>query len=274
MATTPTSMDFVQARWFTPGRRKPIRLFVFHDMEAPEKGTTAESVANYFHTTDRRASAHYCCDSNSMVQCVRDVDTAWGAAGANDDGLHFEQAGYANQTPAGWLDPYGLSMFTTMAPVIRQKAQQYDIPMTWLNVKQVADGKTRGFCTHADVSAAFPKVSTGHTDPGPNYPKSAALSIWLGEQQEDNTMHLAIPDAPHADAGKLFLISGDGTMRQPITDNKVRDQWASLVGLAIHYPAEAWDMVVNGSATSMTGLRSLPSPQRDQLQTVFDKVGK
>lgn len=66
-------------------------------MEAPEKGDTAENIANYFHTTVKQASAHICVDNNSIVQCVLDNDIAWAAPGANSDGIHIEMAGYAKQ---------------------------------------------------------------------------------------------------------------------------------------------------------------------------------
>jgi hypothetical protein len=101
---------FVQARNYTPTYRdtRPIRVFVVHDMEAPEKGDTAESVAAYFAGSNApQASAHYCIDSNSVVQCVRDSDVAWAAPNANHDGLHFEHAGYASQIMKDWLDPFG-----------------------------------------------------------------------------------------------------------------------------------------------------------------------
>lgn len=179
-------MQFTQARWFREGRQgKAIRLFVIHDAETPEKATSAESVANYFKNVERHASAHYVTDSNSSVQCVRDEDTAFGAAGANNDGLHFEQAGYAKQTEAEWLDAYGLAQMAQLGELLRAKSTQHGVPLRWLTRAEVADGHTKGLCTHADVTAAFPKVSTGHTDPGPHFPKDRALAIWQGHEEDD-----------------------------------------------------------------------------------------
>ena len=58
-----------------------IDVLVIHTMESPEKPDTAESVANWFSgSTAPQASAHYCIDGNSIVQCVHDDDVAWHAA--------------------------------------------------------------------------------------------------------------------------------------------------------------------------------------------------
>ena len=44
---------------------------------------------------------------------------------------------------------------------------------------QILDGKTKGYCTHADVTAAY-KVMGGHTDPGPNFPVQKLLDLIEG----------------------------------------------------------------------------------------------
>src|SRR5688572_13889549 len=97
-----------QARHYTPTSGRQIDLVVLHDMEAPEKPATAENIASWFAGPNApRASAHWCFDSNSAVRCVADKDVAWHAPGANHNGLGYEMAGYARQTGAEWLDPYG-----------------------------------------------------------------------------------------------------------------------------------------------------------------------
>lgn len=160
---------FRQAAHYTKGRTKPIRLVVIHDMEAPETGTTAESVANMFADPNgRQASAHLCCDDNSIVRCVHDADTAWHAPGANNDGLGIEHAGYAKQTTTDWLDTYGRAMIERSAAAVALWCKAYSIPPVRLTVAQVKDGKTKGLCGHVDVTNAFHQST--HTDPGPNFP--------------------------------------------------------------------------------------------------------
>lgn len=178
-------MQTIQARWFHTGRLKPVRLICVHCTVSGESGTGAEAVAHYFARGERKASAHRVSDNNSTVICVADGDTAFAAAGANSDGIHLELVGMPDQSTAQWLDAFSDAMLREAGATIREWASEYDIPLRWLTIAEVADGRTRGLCTHADVSKAFPAVSTGHWDPGPNFPKDEALRLWrVGEEDE------------------------------------------------------------------------------------------
>lgn len=172
-------MEMIPAKWFHEGRRgvQP-RLIVIHCTVSREMGTGAEAVANYFAAGTRRASAHRTCDNNSTVISVKDEDTAFAAAGANQDGLHLELVGMPDQSTVEWLDPYSQAELFQAGLTVREWARDYGIPLRWLTVAEVADKNTKGLCTHHDVSRAFPSVSTGHWDPGPNFPKDEALRIW------------------------------------------------------------------------------------------------
>lgn len=165
------------AKNYTKGPRKiPIRVIVMHSMESQEKPDTAESVAKWFGgPTAPQASAHFCVDNNSAVRVVDDQDIAWGAPGANSDGLHIEMAGTAAQTRTQWLDAYSTGVLDQAAKVAAAWCVAYKIPVTHLTVAQVADGKTKGICGHIDVTKAFPKLGT-HTDPGANFPWDVFLA--------------------------------------------------------------------------------------------------
>src|SRR5215212_8419951 len=128
MATT--TIPFIGARNFTRGRSNAIDVLVIHTMESPEKPDTAESVAHWFAgTTAPEASAHYCIDANSVVQCVRDEDVAWHAPGANHNGLGFEHAGKAAQTAHDWSDDYSMKCLELSATLVAQKCKEYGIPV-------------------------------------------------------------------------------------------------------------------------------------------------
>lgn len=159
----------MQAKHYTSGPRTkgPVRVVVVHSMEAPEKGTTAESVAAYFARGERVASAHYCIDADSIAQCVREADVAYHAPGANHDGIGLEHAGYARQTREEWLDPYGKAMLALSAKLAAEVAGRYGIPALLLSVADLKAGK-RGFCSHHTVSLAYRRSS--HTDPGTGFP--------------------------------------------------------------------------------------------------------
>lgn len=143
-------------------------------MEAPEKGTTAEAVAKYFATTTKKASAHYCFDNDSEVQCVLDKDVAYAAPGANSDGLQFELAGYAAQSQGEWKDLFSLSMLSRAAIVAYHKCLEFDIPVVALSNADLLAGK-KGIVTHNQVSQAY-KLSS-HWDPGPNFPMGLFIDL-------------------------------------------------------------------------------------------------
>lgn len=161
-------MEFVQAKYYTPTVKRAIDLMVIHDMEAPEKGDTAENVANYFRNGATKASAHYCIDNNSVVQSVKDMDVAWAAPGANHNGLHFEHAGYARQTAADWSDSYSQQMLSKSAILMAEKCTQYTLPMSYVLAEGIRRGY-RGITTHLQITLAN-GTKGGHTDPGIYFP--------------------------------------------------------------------------------------------------------
>lgn len=166
---------FKQAKYYTrvTGTPRVLRRIVLHDMEAPEKGETAEAIANYFATVDfakegKKPSAHFCIDNNTVVQCVRVEDVANAAPGANNDGIHLELAGYGKQTRGEWLDDYSRNVIDNAASVAAWLCLKYNIPPVRLQTAELLDPINKGIVSHAQVSSAF-KRST-HTDPGPNFP--------------------------------------------------------------------------------------------------------
>jgi N-acetyl-anhydromuramyl-L-alanine amidase AmpD len=166
----------VQARNFSrpAGANLPIRRIVIHDMEMAEKGDTAESCARLFASEHAPpASAHFCVDADSVVQCVELDRVAWHAP-PNVGSIGIEHAGFANQHFSQWLDPYGKEMLARSAALCGWLCAAFGVPARWLTVKQLRAGAA-GLCTHADVSAAWHQ--TDHTDPGPDFPKPYYLDL-------------------------------------------------------------------------------------------------
>ena len=163
---------------YTPGRKKPIRLIVIHTEESQEIEGSAKRVGLWLKGRSD-ASAHITVDDKGWFQVVNDSDTAWGAPGANQDGLHAELAGQASQTPAQWADAYSTAMLSVLAKKVALWCHTYHIPAVHLTPAQVADGKTRGICGHIDVTKAFPllaKMYGSHSDPGVNFPWTSFLA--------------------------------------------------------------------------------------------------
>lgn len=158
-------MRFVQAAHYTNTNGRQIDLVVQHLMVAPETPDRAEACAQMFATTTREASAHYCVDNNSTVQCVKDDDVAWAAPGCNSDGIQIEQAGTL-QTPQLWDDEYSKAMLERNAKLSANLLERYGIPALWRSAEELKAGK-RGITDHWEATKAF-RLST-HTDCGQGY---------------------------------------------------------------------------------------------------------
>jgi N-acetyl-anhydromuramyl-L-alanine amidase AmpD len=172
---------FVQARNYTPGRYKSVRLVVIHDMEAPKAGNTAEAVANYFANQypsgQTGSSAHWCIDNNSEVQCVRESDTAWHAPGMNADGIGLEHAGYASERRANWTDAYSAATLQISAKRAAKICKTYGIPARHLSDNELAAGHA-GFVGHVQGTHVY---GGSHVDPGPSFPWDVYMTMVQAE---------------------------------------------------------------------------------------------
>lgn len=204
---------FLQAASYTrvpSSTPRTVTLIVLHSMEAPDRPDTAEGVASWFagaRGAPPKASAHICCDMNSIVQCVLPQDIAWGAQGGNSIGYHCEQAGYAAWTRDQWLAPNSLSMLKLMASHVRLALDHFMLSDAVLVDDEVAacvrdslikqgkmvgslSGTIGGICEHRQLTRVWqawahygipnPKVGPkpwwpSHTDCGEGYPIDVLL---------------------------------------------------------------------------------------------------
>lgn len=156
---------FVPARNFTPGGNLPPKRIIIHRAECPNVPKAAENVAHYFKATTTPASAHFCVDADSVVQCVQDGDRAWHAP-PNAGTLGIEHAGYSADND--WSTPASQAMLELSARLCAELCAKYGIPVVWLTVDDLQHDRM-GITDHATVSLAFRKSS--HTDPGPHFPR-------------------------------------------------------------------------------------------------------
>lgn len=230
---------FVQARNYTKGRIKPLRVVVWHDMEAPEKTTTAEGVANYFAGANApQASAHVCADSDSVVECVKPGDTAWHAPGANADGYGIELAGYARQSTAEWEDDFSKATIHHAAHWVAPIMHAHGIPARFLTDAELAGGEVKGMTTHAQVTRVFRK--SDHTDPGPNFPEAFVASIVHAELAALEPKPAPAPaphPAPKPAPARPTVRRGMGSKPHP--DENVRHAQVRLVAHGFHVPGGA-----------------------------------
>lgn len=216
------TIQLLQARYFTAGRIAPIRFLVIHDMEYPERLDTAEAVAKWFAgSTSPRASTHYNIDADSVVQSVKDRDTAWCAPGANKDGLHFEHAGYVKQTRAEWLDSYGVKMLDRSARLVAAKGLEHGVPLVKRSPADIRAGRP-GIVGHYDVTKAFPDLGS-HTDPEPNFPWDYYVPL-VQKYAKPAPAPAPTPSSPKEAAAMLTLVKVTGT--DPVwVSNYIERRW-------------------------------------------------
>lgn len=142
---------------------------VLHTMETGENSSIAENIgAGWFTNPNAQASAHYCVDDNSIVQCVNEGDYAWASGPTgNLNGIQIEMAGRAAQSRADWLDDYSRAMLERTAALTADICKRHGIPVRVLTDEQVARGEA-GITTHAALARVFRE--TDHSDPGPDFP--------------------------------------------------------------------------------------------------------
>ena len=238
-------MEFIQARWFTRvTAKRRIDFIVLHSMEAPEKGTTAESVARYFAAGTVKASAHFNVDADSIVQSVRENDIAYHAP-PNTHSIGVEHAGYARQTRAQWLDAYGLAMLRRSAGLVRALAAKHDVPLVFLSPAQLRAGK-RGITTHANVSKAW--GLTSHTDPGKGFPIDHYMALLYPPRPE--------PPQPQED---------DDMVMQRYTDGGPRGEFVIAPDGAVHLKNATHRDLLIAEGRASKSLKRITKQQLDEL---------
>ena len=158
---------FVESPNVTRRTGRPIDVVVIHTMEIAERSDAAEICARWFASKASEVSAHYCVDSGTVVQCVREKDVGWHARGGNTASIGVELAGFARQTEGEWEDDYSRAVLERAAALVADICRRRRIPVRWI----VADdllAKRRGITGHVEVSRAY--ELSDHWDPGPGFP--------------------------------------------------------------------------------------------------------
>jgi hypothetical protein len=191
-------------------------------MEAPELPATAENIAGYFTRIKDPASTHLNFDNNSVIRSVHDKDVAYGAPGVNHNGIHFEHAGYANQTAEDWSDDYSKEMLFGMewcsARVAGMYCMTYNIPVRPLSPDDIAAGgdRQRGITTHLNVTLSHIDPAGTHTDLGPNFDLNNYVTEVQHRISGDYTpevVAMRIPDLvgkAQAPNGGMYMAGADG----------------------------------------------------------------
>lgn len=164
----PCNRDFYKA-YRKSGKRsiQDVKWIVLHDTEA----ASARGVASYFHSSNAQGSAHLVVDDNECYRCLANEDIPWGAPGANTNGFHIEQCGFAKWSTVIWKSH--INTIRRAAYKAAVHAKLFNIPCVWVDAAGLQNG-WKGVTTHREVSKAF---GGDHTDPGPFYPKP--MFMWF-----------------------------------------------------------------------------------------------
>ena len=114
-------------------------------------------------------SAHLCVDDKECYRCLANEAIPWGAPGANENGFHIEQAGFARWSAVIWKSHVNTLRRCAWKTAVHCK--QFGIPPVFVKADDLKVEK-RGITTHREVTKAFGGT---HTDPGPFYPVSMAM---------------------------------------------------------------------------------------------------
>lgn len=152
------------------------KLIVIHSTEGHEGPNKDIDVSAMFARGDleKKRSAHYVVDSDSVTHCVDDNLPAWhcGKTG-NRLGIGIELCGRASQSYESWHDEFSLPMLCIAARLIAELCKRHGIPPVHVTSNELRAGAS-GITTHASISIAWGE--TNHTDPGKEFPMSKLVS--------------------------------------------------------------------------------------------------
>lgn len=149
-----------------------IDLIVMHSTE----GGTSRSVASYFRTPESGGSATLSIDDDDCYRCLDDNEIPWGAPGANYNGFHIEQCGYAKWTTSLWSKTHRRTLMRA-AYKAAFHCKKYGIKTRFLTAATLRRGIRDGITTHAECTKAF---GGDHVDPGTGWPRLLFMTFVRG----------------------------------------------------------------------------------------------
>ena len=144
-----------------------IKWVVLHSTE----GGTAESVARWFQNPDAGGSTHLVVDDKECQRCLPNSARCWGAQGANYNGFHIEQCGFARWSAVIWKSH--LATLKRAAYKTAFHCDKFGIPVRFVKAADLKAGKA-GITTHVECSKAF---GGSHWDPGPFWPRFLFMAL-------------------------------------------------------------------------------------------------
>lgn len=165
-AATPCSRRYTAVH-HSGKRHKPVLWIVLHDTE----GDTAASAARWFANKRSAGSAHLVVDDNECFRTLPNDIVPWAAPGANEQGFHIEQAGFAHWSKAQWLRHS--RTLERAAWKTAYHCHVFGVPPVFARAGDLRRHRP-GVSTHAECSAAF---GGDHSDPGGGWPREEFMRL-------------------------------------------------------------------------------------------------
>ena len=138
---------------------KPIKRIVIHSTVSPCEPGGARKIANYFRTTDRDASAHYCVDPAETIQAgLRLPGLLPRAAEHRQPRRRDVRDALPGHRPVGGEEPP--AMFDRTVQLVAGLCLAYGVPGYFRSATALRLG-LRGVTTHAEVGKAWGQTHTG-----------------------------------------------------------------------------------------------------------------
>lgn len=175
--------DFLQGPSHGPRFSAKPRLVVVHSLECDAKEGLAKGLnsgpGSYIWTDG--VSPHTLSDPGwTRGACDSDI-VGFHIGNNNGIALGAEVTGRAAWSRNDWLSANGNKALERQAIALASLALAAGFgpeDFRWLSLREVADGHTKGFCTHNDISTApWPsRPGTDHWDPGTGYPYDVQMT--------------------------------------------------------------------------------------------------
>lgn len=160
-----SSPPMIRARWHGGAQDPRGGIIRIHSTVSGTKRGTARAIAHFFATEAGKTSAHYVVDAGEVIQCVGDHTRSWDC-GWNPDGISIELCDDPSDTRGKrrWDDADHKAMEKHATRLVAQLCLAYGMRPWFVTATGLKRG-TKGITTHAEVSKAFPHLTT-HWDPG------------------------------------------------------------------------------------------------------------
>lgn len=222
------SYPYLQARNHG-GDQSSVNRIVIHATVSPTVVGGAQSIANYFHTTTRDASAHYVVDPKYIWQCLHETTVGYHAP-PNYASIGIELCDPQEGSGTRWSDSGHRAMLKLAADLTKKVASRWNVPLRKLSASDLRAGK-RGVCGHVDVSNAW--HLTDHGDPGSAFPWNYFMALLHDNppKEDDVPQYMSLGTSKEFQvyAGRPVRVKFDHEYADS-ADARATGTWAGIIG--------------------------------------------